>query len=583
MQASAHEAFPKKMDKKSVFFYHIAHSRYLFSIYLDPTLMKSTLKNILFSVLPCVFFFGFLEASFALFGVRPGACDFVERRILEQKLTKYKAKNEFRIFFYGESTMQGDALYPESTIDGWVRLYLQDLFPARDKKVTLYNFARVGSNSHFIRDSFFETLPYKPDMAVFYTAHNDFVQLDNRHTNFDPQPLKPGQEGYWRDVARNFVKQSAFLSEMNRLNIRLKIERHKRRDARRKGLELPKIETWEKFYNPVYDAIDQESSVFKTILRHWENNVRRIVAAGAKRKISVVFFEGAANYKEYTPNESVHRTGLNAGTLGLWSAYYRLAQKTEADGNFRKAVRFYRKSLELDAEYAEAHHGLGRSYESIGKFALAEKSYKTANDKDRVPLRGPSAVNLFYKKLSSESIPFVSVIPTTEIFEKNSPNGIIDGSMMLDTLHPTVRGQSLMGLEVVKILSQHPAFLKNSWNWENLKPSEEMKKRLNLNEAFHFRVYLQKACFVGRFYDKSIEYSKKALALDPQSAEAKRCLAWAYWRKGDKEKALKIYSELFEFSPQSVHDALQNNADLRKAFLFNRRRLFPSSLPVPHE
>ena len=92
--------------------------------------------------------FGTAEMVCRIFFVCPGACDFTERRIIEQGLTKYKSHGEFRIFLYGESTMQGDALYPKSTIEKWISLYVEDLL-GKDtaKKVKIYNLARSGSNS----------------------------------------------------------------------------------------------------------------------------------------------------------------------------------------------------------------------------------------------------------------------------------------------------------------------------------------------------------------------------------------------------------------------------------------------------
>ena len=133
-----------------------------------------THKKILFSVVAMILFFGFAELLSRVF-VIPSSYDYIERRIMEEGLARHKKDGEFRIFLYGESTMHGGALYPYSTIGKWLKSYLSDLLPEdAARNIKIVNFGRMGSDSTFIANAFRETMPYKPDLAVFYTAHNDF-------------------------------------------------------------------------------------------------------------------------------------------------------------------------------------------------------------------------------------------------------------------------------------------------------------------------------------------------------------------------------------------------------------------------
>ncbi len=120
--------------------------------------MKQSIKYSFFSLLTFILVFVSIEGVSRVFFVRPGATDFIERRIIEQGLTKHKAKDEFRIFLYGESTMQGDALCPKFTVEKWISIYLKDLLGSDlSRKVKGYTLARLGSSSHFISQPFFDT------------------------------------------------------------------------------------------------------------------------------------------------------------------------------------------------------------------------------------------------------------------------------------------------------------------------------------------------------------------------------------------------------------------------------------------
>lgn len=543
---------------------------FLISPYVRPS-PKS--RYFLFSFITLALFLGLAEIICRILFVTPGTCDFIERRIIEQGLGKYKSSGEFRIFLYGESTMQGDALSPKSTIEKWISIYLEDLLGKQTaQKVKIYNLARCGSNSHFIAKSFFNTVNYKPDLAVFYTAHNDFVQLDNRHSNFNPKPLTFGQRGFLENRGWHWVKQSALASELVRLHIRFKIAQHERKDKFKKE-SAPVIETWDKFYNPQYDAIVHNSSIFETIFSNWVGNVYQIVRVAQTRKIPAIFLEAVSNLKEYRPNESVHRASLDAAKLSRWKSLDRQAENAFFAKDYRRAFRFYQRCLSLDPEYALTYYRLGQCYENFSLSEKANQFYLTANDKDRVPLRAPSEVNQFYDGLDQLHLEDITVIKTQSLFEKSSPSGIVDGHLILDTMHPSIEGQALIALEIVKLIYDKGLIAsRESWRWNELGPKEDYINKLGLDKDFEFGVYLNKAIFVGRFYDKAIEYSKKALAIKPDSIEAKRELAWAYWRKGDVEEAVWLYAELYEELPEEISEVFRKYPSLGCAVSVARRR-----------
>lgn len=531
----------------------------------------------------CLLFFWALEVLFSIFFVKPGACDFIERRVLEQKLSRYKSRDEIRIFFYGESTIQGDALYPKSTIDQWVSVYLDDLLKDTSKKIRVFNFGRLGCNSSFILRSFRETLPYQPDLAIFYSVHNDFVQLDNRHTNLALKPLRFGQKGYWTQAAREFVKQSAFLSETNRWYIRFKIIKHRWRDAlREKGIDLPLIETRDKFYNPQYHAIQPNSLKFKKLFWHWKDNILRIIGLGKERGVSMIFLKGVSNFKDYHPNESTHTEGLTQARLEAWKSHFETASSFLKENDAAGAAFHLRRALRFEREHAMTYYRLGQAYEALGFYARANRCYLLANEKDRVPLRAPAGVRDFYNHIESLDLPGISIVKTQSIFENHSSNGIVDSDLVMDPTHPTVDGQALIALGIVKSMNDQEFFPSDWWTWDKLNSIELLKEQFDIDEDFQFEVYLKKACYIGRFYDKAVEFSKKALEIRPDSIEAKRSLAWAYWRKGETEKAMELYEELSAEAAPEMAEVFRKNPDLLTALASRgRRRAIPPTY-VPH-
>ena len=219
------------------------------------------------------------------------------------------------------------------------------------------------------------------------------------------------------------------------------------------------------------------------------------------------------------------------------------------------------------------YYRLGQCNENLSAFGKANEYYLMANDKDRVPLRAPSEVNRFYDSLEKARLKDITVIKTKDLFEKYSPNGIIGNHLLLDPVHPTVEGQALMSLEIVKsIYAQGLITPKASWHWDLLGPTDDYEKELGLDKDFEFDIYLKKAIFVGRFYDKAVEYSKRAMAIKPDSIEAKRQLAWTYWRMGNKKESANLYSELYEKAPKDISEVFKKYPELGRRVVLAKRR-----------
>ncbi|MBL7158669.1 MAG: hypothetical protein ISS91_04090, partial [Candidatus Omnitrophica bacterium] len=193
----------------------------------------SKIRNVFLSFIVVAAFFAVAEGVSRLF-IPPGSYDFIERRAIEQDLAHKKAKDEYRILFYGESTMHGNQLYPKSTIDKWLKLYLAELLPENTaSRVTTTNFGRLGGGSEFIANSFVETIPYKPDLAIFYMAHNGFTLVPQRRELFTPKTLGFKIE----KVADNMFKKSSFINILKRAYIRHKINQKRRSAEKEKAAD----------------------------------------------------------------------------------------------------------------------------------------------------------------------------------------------------------------------------------------------------------------------------------------------------------------------------------------------------------
>ena len=120
-----------------------------------------------------------------------------------------------------------------------------------------------------------------------------------------------------------------------------------------------------------------------------------------------------------------------------------------------------------------------------------------------------------------------------------------------------------MALEVVKLIYDNDLLApKAEWRWGRLRDVEEMKKGLNLDRDAEFEIQLGLAGYVGHHYVKAREYLEKALAIKPDSVFVKSWLAWAYWKSGEKKKAIDLYRQLYQKAPSLTSENLKKYPDI---------------------
>lgn len=498
-------------------------------------------KKITFAVLALVLSFVVLEGLARVF-VFPGSYGFIERRIIEEALPQRKPAGEFRIFLFGESTMQGHYLYPYSTVDIWMRMYLKDLLPPDAYgKVRIVNFGRYGATSSFIAKAFTDTLRYRPDLAVFYSAHNDFCLFGNRREFFTRKSPAEAIE----DIGKELPRHSALLNAINRLAVRAKIKKHKLRES-----QLSKLDTWYPEDDKGPEILDNDllwvgSPKFEVLRKNFEKNIRGIIDTARRRSIPVIFLEGVAKWRGYEPVRSFHGETLKGDGLNEWDAIFAQAGKAFAAGDYAAALVLYKRCIEADPDYALTYYRIAQIYEALGDPAKANEYYAIANDRDRYLIRAPSAVNAFYETVRADQPDGVYVIRTQKAFEEGAADGIIGDALIGDQIHPSVDGQALIALEIVRTMYEAGMVApKSEWRWRGLRSAEEMKKELRFSPAAELEIDLAIAGYLQKDYRKSVGFLEKSAGLRPDSLFVKSWLAWTYWKLGERDKALAIYRAL---------------------------------------
>lgn len=324
-----------------------------------------------------------------------------------QLFRKTKAENGFRIFVLGGSSSAG---FPYGNNIAFPSILRQKLSrDYQDKEIEVINVAMSAVNSYTINDLLDEVLEQSPDLILIYAGHNEYygalgVGSAQSLSNF------PIVINLYLDLhsVKTFLLLKDIITSL-KINIRALFE--DRREIDPSNTLMARIVAEQEI---VYG-----SDLYYSGIKQFENNLAQIVEKINKAGVDLILSDLVSNQKDQKPFISVKQNGISA------------------DEQFKNASKLEMK----------------------GEFLKAKEKYITAKELDALRFRAPEVFNSIIDSIASAiDIP---VANTKEIFEKNSPNGIVGKSLILEHLHPTIMGYQLLAESFYKQILK-TGYIKNN-------------------------------------------------------------------------------------------------------------------------
>ncbi len=514
---------------------------------------QTMIKDFIKMLLGTLVLFLLLEGVCLVAGVPYGASHFVEKIVITEKFGTRKPPGEYRIFAFGESTMQGSQYAPRSNPARWLEAYLKDFLP--DKKIRVVNFARMGRGSDFTADTFSQTLQYKPDLAVFYLGHNDFLH-QNRHYE-----VKDAKKSF-QSFARRLVMKSRVISQSSRWVL----ERRLRRKADRPddSIEYDTIETPPR-------GIGEENKSVRTEPGYWDNldffrsNFIRILDTAEKYHVKVLFYESVCNLKDFAPWLSVHIKHLTPEQLETWTRLFEEGKVKQAQSSFVEALDLFRQAYVIDDTYAELSFRMGEICFKTGELADAKRYFEEARDNDAIIFRANKDTLTIMKQLEKEKgFPYLD---TEKILVSEVPGGILGEPIIEDNVHFSIKGQSLVAKAAAQEIADRGWIApRTEWKFDRERSFDEISKEFGIDGSFLVASYLKLVSYFGSRFENRVRFAQKALELEPANSRALRHLAWTYWLMGDKKRAVEVYQKLRQLDPGALEEVFKAQPEIKKIF-----------------
>lgn len=306
---------------------------------------------------------------------------------IEDVFDQQKKANSFRVFVLGESSAQGYPYNPMGAFSRYVRRRLELTYPST--VVEVINIGMTAVNSYTILDLLPGVLEQKPDLILIYTGHNEYYGA-----------LGVGSVQSYGS-SRTLVKLILYLNDFKitqfiRNSINWIVSLFVSENNKTSGTLMSNM------------AKDQyillNSDVYNAGLEQFKENLSEILQLIKDKGVPVILGGLVSNLKDQKPFISANTTGYK----------------------------------NADQVYKEAGNELRNN-----NLKTADSLFRLAKDLDALRFRAPEKINEIIYDLGREYN--VTTIPIDSLFSAESPAGIPGDNLIVDHLHPNVKGYQLLG------------------------------------------------------------------------------------------------------------------------------------------
>jgi lysophospholipase L1-like esterase len=305
----------------------------------------------------------------------------------EDQFDIHKKSDAFRVFVLGGSSAEGFPYSPMGSFPRYLRRRLELVYPKT--KIEVINLGMTAVNSYTVLDLLPGVLNQKPDLILIYAGHNEYYG------------------------ALGVGSVQSFGSSRSLIRLMLYLNKFKTTQLVRNSIQWIVslfVSGSDTFSGTLMSRMAKDKSIllnsnkFSAGLQQFRENLTDILDMIKDKGVPVILGRLVSNLRGQKPFISVNTPG------------YKTA----------------------DQVYKEAEDEL-----KADSFTKADSLFKLAKDLDVLRYRAPEKLNKIIDNLGKDFR--VSIVPIDSIFCSASPEGIVGNNLMVDHLHPNVKGYQLMG------------------------------------------------------------------------------------------------------------------------------------------
>jgi tetratricopeptide (TPR) repeat protein len=331
-----------------------------------------------------------------------------------------KPEGTYRVFVLGESSAAGFPYGRWVSPGEFLARRLQR--GAGDRDVEVITTAMAAVTSYVLLDFVEEILAREPDAVVIYTGHNEYLGIGGVGSSY---------------VGASSPALARLTLSLRRLHLYRGFETWLSRWLG--GHATPAEEGTLMSRVARERQIPYGSALYERGLEQFRGNMRRILERFVAAGVPVFVGTLASNERDQPPFMNV--LAENTETTA-WEATTTRGREAFEAGDAATAETAFRQALAMDDGAADAWYGLGGALLSQGRRSEAREAFLAAKDRDALRFRAPEAMNAILHELATAT--GATLVDSQKALATASEDRIIGADLMLEHLHPNVRGYFLL-------------------------------------------------------------------------------------------------------------------------------------------
>ena len=333
---------------------------------------------------------------------------------------KNKAVNAFRIFVLGESTTLGYPYFHNGSFHRWLQYRLMHTFPDHDFEVV--NLSLTAVNSYTVLGFARDVVAYSPDAVLIYSGHNEYYgALGVASTD------TLGGNPWILNSVLALRNLRLFQLITNLYEQIVHTPPGQSGDTR---MKLMVAET----------QISLGSALYERGRIQFQSNLQETLDLLSRHNVPVFISTLVSNEKDIKPFVSCPEEGL---LTPEFKTKYHLGEDAWKKKDIALAFRYFSEANVLYNGHALCNYYLGRAAFEMGDFSVAKEYFSRAKDLDGLRFRATEEVNQIIIRLS-KNYPNTRLVDTKKEFEDASPHQIIGDELLLEHVHPNLKGYALL-------------------------------------------------------------------------------------------------------------------------------------------
>ena len=330
-----------------------------------------------------------------------------------QLIRQEKAPGSLRIVVQGGSTAAGFPYGRFGSIQAMLTQLLKQRYPERD--IEVINTAMAAVNSYSLLDFQPDILALKPDIVLIYAGHNEFLGILGAGSALNPAGgrgttlllLKLRQLRLFQ-LLRNVLSATASpaTNSQNR-SMMAQIAQ---------GADIP-----------------TGSALYQATLSQFHDNMALLLQGYQQHGIPVLLSNLVSNERDLVP--------FSAVSAANWPELLKVLK--QPDSTVPQTV--------LDNPVAR-DFAMGQQALAEQQLAQAQQLLQQARDNDSLRFRAPGIFNQTLAQLAAQYQ--ATLVDTEQLFRRHSTDGLIGNNLLLEHVHPNVKGYQLLAAAFYRSLQQ---------------------------------------------------------------------------------------------------------------------------------